>query len=164
MEIEGSLTSSEKPDHIGWWWLRWLWLGWFGVSWYNFQSPLPHFLILRQKRSRWTAVFVTRKQTNVFLLLLLNSMFLLKTGMSKRDLFLPRFPVSLLCNCKLLSLWGETLCVSVIWKSHITSYIATSYPTGFIWLKLDLFLSFPRHKFGSLLASPGLSVRLSVRL
>jgi len=130
VEIEGSLTSSEKINHK-WWWSSscGLWL-WFGVLWYY--SNFLHFLILPQERSRWTEVLVTRKQTKVFLLSILNSMFLLTTGVSKRDLFLPRFPVSLLCYRKLLSLWSETLCDSVIWKSHISNYIASSYTTRFI--------------------------------
>jgi len=130
MEIEGCLTCSEKTDYKGWWWSCWLWLWWFRVLWYS-NFLLLHCLILPQK-SRWTEVPVTRKQTKVFLLSLLNSMFLLTSGVSKRDLFLPRFPVSLLCYCKLLSLWSETLCDFVIWKSHISNYIATSYTTRFI--------------------------------
>jgi len=157
--------SSEKNDHKGWWrWSCWLWLWWFGVLWYYSNFLLLHFLILPQKKSRWTEFLVTRKQTKVFLLSLLNSMFLLTTGVSKCDLFLPRFPVFLLCYCKLLRLWSETLCDCVIWKSHTSNYIATSYTTRFIGSSWLSFLAWPLRKFGSLLASPCLSVQLSVRL
>jgi len=83
MEIEGSVTSSEKIDHKGWWWSCWLWLWWFGVLWYHSNFLHLHFLILPQKRSRWTEVPVTRKQTKSFLPSLLNSIFLLTTGVSK---------------------------------------------------------------------------------